>query len=82
MSSVYPSWNEESLAIPPRSRLYQLNPVGIGTTYVESLTSFTNRLAEAHCLLPGILMTREIAIVFDQEYLKKQTFFKPYPGKN
>lgn len=34
--------------IPPRSCLYHLEPLGIGTPYVESLTSYMVRLARAH----------------------------------
>jgi TniQ len=38
--------------IPPRSRLYSLEPVGIGTPYVESMISYTARLADAHFVSP------------------------------
>lgn len=34
--------------LPDRSSLYSLSPVGIGTPYVESLSSYLTRLAEAH----------------------------------
>lgn len=54
-------WNLEKPLIPKRSRLYQLEPVGIGTPLVESLTSYIARLAKAHCVLPGVLMERELA---------------------
>ena len=37
-------------AIPPRSKLYPLEPIGLGTPYVESLTGYISRLAEAHCI--------------------------------
>lgn len=37
------------------SRLYHLMPIGIGTENVESLTSYFARLAEAHCVTPGLL---------------------------
>src|SRR5438105_13804339 len=35
-------------AMPPRSRLYSLEPIGIGTPQTESLTSYISRLAAAH----------------------------------
>jgi AcrR family transcriptional regulator len=50
----------EKPLIPPRSRLYHLEPIGIGTPYVESLTSYINRLACAHCALPGKLIAQEV----------------------
>lgn len=37
-------------SIPPRSKLYHLEPIGIGTPYIESLTGYISRLAEAHCI--------------------------------
>ena len=49
---IYDSCNLEKPLIPLRSRLYHLEPIGIGTPYVESLTSYIARLAEAHCLTP------------------------------
>src|SRR5258707_9156811 len=50
---------EESL-IPSRSRLYHLEPIGIGTPFVESLTSYIVRLAHAHCVEPRMLVVHEI----------------------
>ena len=49
---IYDSCDLEKPLIPPRSRFYHLEPIGIGTPYVESLTSYIARLAEAHCLTP------------------------------
>ena len=53
---VYEEWKLELPSMPPRSTLYGLVPVGIGTPEVECLTSYITRLAEAHCVFPGILM--------------------------
>lgn len=58
----------KTLAIPKRSRLYPLKPIGIGTPYVESLTSYVTRLAQAHCVETGVLMEREIAPVIGKRY--------------
>jgi hypothetical protein len=44
----------------PRSHLYHLEPVGVGTAYVESLTGYIARLAESHCLPVRTLILREI----------------------
>lgn len=52
-------------AVSPRSRLYSLAPIGIGTPDVESLESYTIRLAWLHGVTPGFLMTREIARLID-----------------
>lgn len=41
------------------STLYHLEPIGVGTPDVESLTSYISRLAKAHCL-PVHLLVREI----------------------
>jgi TniQ len=46
--------------IPPRSRLYRLEPIGIGTPYVESLTSYVTRLAAIHHVTPKHLIMGEI----------------------
>jgi len=44
----------------PRSRLYSLQPIGIGTWYAEGLTSYIARLAQTHCVTPGTLISGEI----------------------
>lgn len=47
--------------IPKRSRLFYLEPVGVGTPYTESLSSYLNRLAQEHCLTSQKLIMGEIA---------------------
>jgi hypothetical protein len=49
------------LSLPPRSQLYCLEPVGLGTGMVECLTSYIARLAAAHSLTPSSLVRRIIA---------------------
>lgn len=51
------------------SRLYHLEPVGIGTPYTESLTSYITRLAEAHSVSGGQLFDREIVPLVNKPYL-------------
>ncbi len=46
----------ESPIIPKRSILYSMPPIGTGTGYVEGLTSYICRLAEAHCVSPTNLL--------------------------
>jgi transcriptional regulator with XRE-family HTH domain len=57
---IYPHWDIESPSLPARSRLFRLEPIGIGTAEVESLTSYIARLAEAHCASPRQLLCEEI----------------------
>lgn len=52
------------------SRLYCLKPVGVGTPVVESLSSYIARLAEAHSVNVGALITKEVCTNFTQK-----TFF-------
>src|SRR6266849_2616205 len=46
---------------PPQSRLHSLEPVGIGTTFVESLSGYIARLADAHAVSVGNLVGRELS---------------------
>src|SRR5712692_6364911 len=57
----YDKWDLTPLSIPPRSALYAPSPIGMGTPLVESLTSYITRLAEAHCVFSGILVSKMIA---------------------
>lgn len=41
---------------PPRSLLYALEPIGVGTAFVESLSGYVARLAEAHSVSAGDLV--------------------------
>ena len=45
---IYPLLDLTVPHIPQRSRLYPVSPVGIGTPYAESLTSYISRLAIIH----------------------------------
>lgn len=42
------------------SRLFNIEPIGIGTPYVESLTSYIKRLAKSHSVLPNVLLEKEV----------------------
>lgn len=46
--SKFETWERTGPTLPARSSLYALAPCGIGTPYVESLSSYIARLAEAH----------------------------------
>lgn len=48
------------------SRLYHLEPIGVGTSLVESLTSYVTRLAKVHGVYPRILLLQEIIPLLSQ----------------
>lgn len=62
-------WDLEKPNIPPRSLLYHLEPIGVGTPYVESLTGYVARLAETHSVVTGMLILSEIAPLIREEYV-------------
>lgn len=53
-------WDSTPVALPPRSRLCSLDPIGVGTPLVEGLSSYIARLADAHAVSVGDLMGREL----------------------
>ena len=57
---LYAVWEEELITPDLPSRLYPLEPIGIETPFVESLTSYISRLATAHSVLLRTLITDEI----------------------
>ncbi len=62
-------WDLQKPAIPPRSRLYHLEPIGVRTAYTESLSSYLCRLAQEHCVTSQKLVMGEIAPqMMDQDY--------------
>ena len=61
-------WDTEPPSIPKPSRLFSLEPIGLNTGYVESLTSYVARLALAHSVPPGRLLVMEVKpIIKEQE---------------
>lgn len=54
--------------IPPRSRLYCLTPLGMGTLQVECLTSYICRLAWAYRVNPRLLVAQEIVPQLSNSY--------------
>lgn len=57
---TYPLWNTEPPELPARSPLSKLEPIGIGTREVESLTSYLARLGTEHCTSPRRLLLHEV----------------------
>jgi hypothetical protein len=62
-------WDLTPPLIPPRSRLFCLPPIGIGTPGVESLTGYVARLATAHGVLVRRLVADEILPLLGRAYL-------------
>jgi hypothetical protein len=61
MQPLLESWSLSRPPLPPRSQLYSLEPIGIGTALVESLTGYVARLAEAHSVSVGDLVGRVLS---------------------
>lgn len=57
---TYEAWDLRLPPIPERSVLFSLEPIGVGTLWVESLTSYIARLASAHAVFPGVLMNKVV----------------------
>lgn len=54
---------------PSHSRLYTIEPIGMGTPNVESLTSYMSRLAEAHSVSLRTLTIQELLPLLKCDYL-------------
>jgi TniQ len=59
-------WEETAVVLPSHSRLYFLEPIGVGSPFVESLTSYITRLAEAHSISIRALIADEISPLWKQ----------------
>jgi len=57
-TGIYGRWELCPVEIPTRTRLYSLEPAGIGTPEVESLSGYIARLAQAHVVSVGNLLGR------------------------
>ena len=74
-------WDEEQVIPFPHSRLYHLDPIGVGTPFVESLTSYIARLACAHSVQPNVLVAKAIVPLLDvssqgrQPYARRTSFW-------
>jgi hypothetical protein len=68
-------WPEEQVELKPHSRLYHLEPIGVGSPMVESLTSYLIRLADAHSVSPRVLLTKEILPVWRLPSLYQDNHF-------
>ena len=62
-------WDLEPSIFLPRSHLFHQVPIGVGTSHVESLTSYVSRLAVAHSVSTGTLLAIEIGPLIKTNYL-------------
>lgn len=75
---TFDHWDCKLPPIPPRSRLYSLKPIGIGTPFVESLSGYVARLADAHAVSVGDLVGRELSAFASKPLLS----FGPFMRRN
>lgn len=59
--SHFDYWDLVPAAIPPRSRLHSIPPIGVGTPLVESLTGYVVRLAASHAVRVSDLIEHELS---------------------
>lgn len=67
---VYELIAETPSPSPSPSRLYHLEPVGVGTPFVESLSSYVGRLAAAHCVSTSSLVRYEVSPLLSHTYMQ------------
>lgn len=77
---AYPHWDVDALPLPPRSRLFRLPFIGVGSIEVESLTSYIARLAVEHCVSPRKLFCEEVLAQVGRysDYLSSSPFFSAH----
>lgn len=66
--TIYRSLDLQKPEIPQCSRLYSLEPIGVGTQNVESLTGYVARLADKHCVPTGLLILSELGSLIKPGY--------------
>jgi hypothetical protein len=62
----FSAWECTWPELPGRTRLFNLEPVALGTPFVESLTSYIIRLAAEHQVTPSIIVSQDIASVSEK----------------
>lgn len=65
--SLYDQLSLEPPVLSSRTRLYRLQPIGIGTGMVESFSGYISRLAAAHTVSAGVLIGKVL-----RSYLQEQ----------
>jgi hypothetical protein len=57
-TAIYERWEMRPVEMPNRTRLFSLEPAGIGTPEGESLSGYIARLAQSHVVSVGDLLGR------------------------
>src|SRR5579863_6272453 len=60
MQAHFDSWDLMPASIPARSRLHSIEPIGVGTPFIESLTGYIIRLAASHAVRISDLIEHEL----------------------
>ena len=58
-ASVYIENINTRVSVPARSRLFGLEPIGVGSYNSEGLISYLTRLAKVHCISPRLMIRTE-----------------------
>lgn len=64
-----PIWEMSLPDFPTRSKLYSLAPLGLNSSFVESLTSYLCRLAYEHHVEVGTLVQHSVAPMLGKRYI-------------
>ncbi len=89
-SEQFEEWTlDDHAPFPTRSELYHMRPAGLGTSFIESLTSYIARLADSHCLTTRSLVVQKFLPSLGSSYLSGQrghdsitAFWKDTPTLN
>jgi len=60
MQPAFDSWDLAPVPIPARSRLHSIEPIGVGTPFVESLSGYMIRLSASHAVRVSDLIRHEL----------------------
>lgn len=60
MQANFDSWDLMPVSIPARSRLHSIEPIGVGSPFVECLTGYMIRLAASHAVRVSDLIEHEL----------------------
>jgi transcriptional regulator with XRE-family HTH domain len=63
MQQLFETWSILRPQLSPRTAAYAMEPLGVGTSMSESLTSYIVRLAEAHSVTVGDFIGRLLSII-------------------
>jgi len=77
VTAIYPLLKEEDISLLQRSPFYNLQPHGVNTSSIESLTSYTTRLSAAHRVSVGTLYEFAVIPALNKSYLITPSHLAP-----